>query len=89
MNEERVMKMTKTAHILTLSAMLPFAAFAATSASAGDDEKEGGALKGAAKGAAIGAVVPGVSAKTGATVGAVSGAVKKNNADDKDDKKDE
>jgi phage tail tape-measure protein len=83
------MKMSKTARVLTISAMLPLAAFAVTSASAEDDQKEGGALKGAAKGAAIGAVVPGVSAKTGATVGAVSGAMKKSNADDTDDKKDE
>jgi outer membrane lipoprotein SlyB len=83
------MKVIKTARVLTLGAMLPFAAFAVTSASAGDDDKEGGALKGAAKGAAIGAVVPGVSAKTGATVGAVSGAIKKNNKDDKEEKKDD
>jgi hypothetical protein len=39
MNEERVM-MIKTARVLTLSAMLPFAAFAVTSASAADDTKE-------------------------------------------------
>jgi phage tail tape-measure protein len=89
MNEERVMKMSKTARILTLSAMLPFAAFAATSASAGDDDKEGGALKGAAKGAAIGAVVPGVSAKTGAIVGGTAGAIKKNSDQDSEEKKDQ
>jgi len=80
------MKMSKTARILTLGLMLPFAAFAVTSASAGDDQKEGGALKGATKGAIIGGVVPGVSAKTGAVVGGVAGAVKKNSDDNKDEK---
>jgi len=80
------MKMSKTARILTLGLVLPFAAFATTSASAGDDQKEGGALKGATKGAIIGGVVPGVSAKTGAVVGGVAGAAKKNSDDNKDEK---
>lgn len=83
------MKMSKTARILTLTAMLPFAAFAVTSASAEDDQNEGGAVKGGVKGAIIGGVLPGVDAKTGAAVGATAGAIKKNNNDDKEEKKDE
>jgi hypothetical protein len=81
------MHRSKIRHALMLVAMLPFAAFAATSAIADDESKEGGALKGAAKGAAAGALLPGVSAKTGAAVGAVAGGVKKNNSDDKQDQK--
>jgi hypothetical protein len=83
------MKMTKTAYILTLSVMLPFAAFAATSASAQDDQKEGGVVSGAAKGAAAGAILPGVSAKTGAIVGGTAGAIKKNSDQDNEEKKDQ
>jgi hypothetical protein len=82
------MNMSKTARALTLSFILPFAAFAATSASAGDDQKESSALKGAAKGA-VGAKVLGGSAKTGAVVGGTAGAVKKNKDDDKGANKDE
>jgi hypothetical protein len=67
------MKFTKTARILTLSVMLPFAAFATTSASAEDDE--GSAAKGAATGAAVGAVT-GVGAGKGAAAGAVLGGTK-------------
>jgi len=80
--------MTKAACVLTLSAMLPFVAFAATSASAGDDQKESSAVKGAAKGA-VGAKVLGGSAKTGAVVGGTASAIKKNKDDDKGAKKDE
>jgi hypothetical protein len=76
------MNISKSACVLTLSILLPFAVLTATSASAEDDQKEGGALKGAAKGAAVGAVLPGVDAKTGAAVGAVSGAVKANKDED-------
>jgi hypothetical protein len=83
------MKMSKTARVLTLSVMLPFAAFAATSASAQDDQKEGGVVSGAAKGALIGGVLPGVSAKTGAIVGGTAGAIKKNSDQDNEEKKDQ
>ena len=48
------MSISKTARVVTASIMLSFAAFAATSASAKDDE--GSAAKGAATGAAVGAV---------------------------------
>jgi len=78
------MKMSKLARVLTLSAMLPFVAFAATSAIADDDQKEGGAVKGGVKGAIIGGALPGVSAKTGAAVGATAGAIKANKDDDDD-----
>jgi hypothetical protein len=66
------MKMSKTARVLTFSVMLPFAAFAATSASAGD---EGSAAKGAATGAAVGAVT-GAGAAKGAATGAIIGGAK-------------
>jgi hypothetical protein len=82
------MIISKTARVLTLSIMLPFAVFAATSASAEDDQKEGGAVKGAVKGATAGAILPGVDAKTGAAVGATAGAIKANK-DGKEEKKDE
>lgn len=82
------MKIINTARVLTLCAMLPFAVCAATSASAEDDQNEGGAAKGAVKGA-VGAEVLGLDAKKGAAVGATAGAVKKNDDDDKSDKKDE
>ena len=77
------MKIGKSARLLALGVVLPFAAVAATSAVAGEDKKEGGVAKGAVKGAAAGAILPGVSAKTGAAVGAVAGGVKK--AGDKKD----
>lgn len=67
------MKMSKIARVLTLSAMLPFVAFSATSASAEDD---GSAAKGAATGAAVGAVTGGSAAK-GAAAGAIIGGAKK------------
>jgi hypothetical protein len=66
------MKLIKTARILTLSAMLPFAAFAATSAIA---EDEGSAAKGAATGAAVGAAT-GMRAGKGAAAGAIIGRTK-------------
>ena len=89
-----MMKLTKTARILTLSAMLPFAALVATSAHAEDDDASAGkgALKGGVVGGAVGAVT-GAGAATGAAVGAAAGAtagaIKKNKDDDKEEKKDE
>jgi hypothetical protein len=68
------MKMSKIARVLTLSVMLPFAAFAATSAGA---EDEGSAAKGAATGAAVGAVT-GAGAAKGAAAGAIIGGAKNN-----------
>ncbi|MBQ0817880.1 MAG: hypothetical protein QNK17_08270 [Hyphomicrobiaceae bacterium] len=67
------MKMIKTARVMTLSVMLPFAAFAATSASAEDESSAG---KGAATGAAVGAVT-GAGAAKGAAAGAIIGGAKK------------
>jgi hypothetical protein len=66
------MNMRKTARVLTLSVMLPFAAFAVTSASA---EDQGSAAKGAATGAAVGAVT-GAGAAKGAAAGAIIGGAK-------------
>jgi hypothetical protein len=74
-HRRKAMNVSKKAQILTVSAMLPFAAFAATSASAEDD---GSAAKGAATGAAVGAVT-GAGAAKGAAAGAIIGGAKKNN----------
>ena len=62
--------MSKTVRALTLSVMLPFAAFATTSAIAEDDPSAGkGAAKGALVGGAVGAITGG-GAAAGAAVGA-------------------
>ena len=84
--------MSKTVRALTFSVMLPFAAFATTSAIAEDDPSAGkGAVKGGLVGGAVGAVT-GAGAATGAAVGAAAGAtagaIKKNKDDDKKEKKD-
>ena len=81
------MKIGTAARVLALGVILPFAVITATSASAEDEKKEGGVVKGAAKVAAAGAILSGVSAKTGAAVGAVSGGVKKGKDKDQKDKK--
>ena len=81
------MKIGTAARVVALGVILPFAVITATSASAEDDKKEGGVVKGAVKGAAVGAILPGVGAKTGAAVGAVSGGVKKGKDKDQKDKK--
>lgn len=87
------MMMRKAFRALVLSAMLPFAAFAATSASAEDDPSAAkGALKGGVIGGAVGAVTGGgaaTGAAVGAAAGATAGAIKKNKDEDEKDTKDE
>ena len=84
--------MSKTVRALTLSVMLPFAAFATTSAIAEDDPSAGkGAAKGALVGGAVGAITGGgaaAGAAVGAAAGATAGAIKKNKDEDKNVKKD-
>ncbi len=86
------MKSFRFTRIVALSAALPFAAFAATSAIAEDDPSAGkGAAKGALVGGAVGAVTGGgaaAGAAVGAAAGATAGAIKKNKDEDDKEKKD-